>query len=185
MYYLARALIHSALLVGALTLPVTTPVRAEQNGQTVNAGAAPAPSLNSPPNVTDAPGEGVLPMVSAHLAVTPSLYTLNAQPIEQMSPLIQRQYLHGSNSTFVKWSVKKGAVVPLHHHANEQITWITQGKAEVYSQGKKYVMHAGDVMIIPPNVPHEFRFTEDTIDIDIFSPQRQDWMDGTANYYSK
>jgi uncharacterized cupin superfamily protein len=46
------------------------------------------------------------------------------------------------------------AVVPLHHHANEQITWITQGEAEVYSQGKKYVMHAGDIMIIPPNVPH-------------------------------
>jgi quercetin dioxygenase-like cupin family protein len=48
-------------------------------------------------------------------------------------------------------------VVPLHHRANEQITWITQGEAEVYSQGKKYVMHAGDMMIIPPNVPHEFR----------------------------
>ena len=50
------------------------------------------------------------------------------------------------------------------------------------SQGKKYVMHAGDIMIIPPNVPHEFWFTQDTIDIDIFSPQRQDWMDGTADY---
>jgi unsaturated pyranuronate lyase len=80
---------------------------------------------------------------------------------------------------------EKGAVVPLHHHANEQITWITQGEAEVYSQGKKYVMHAGDIMIIPPNVPHEFRFTQDTIDIDIFSPHRQDWMDGTADYFSK
>ena len=53
------------------------------------------------------------------------------------------------------------------------------------AQGKKYVMHAGDIMIIPPNVPHEFRFTQDTIDIDIFSPQRQDWMDGTADYFSK
>jgi quercetin dioxygenase-like cupin family protein len=92
-----------------------------------------------------------------------------------VSPLIQRQYLHGSQSTFAKWIMKKGAVVPLHHHANEQITWITQGE----------VMHAGDIMIIPPNVPHEFRFTQDTIDTDIFSPQRQDWMDGTADYFSK
>jgi quercetin dioxygenase-like cupin family protein len=107
-----------------------------------------------------------------------SLYHLDAQPIEQVSPLIQRQYLHGSQSTFTKWIMKKGAGVPLHHHANEQITWITQGEAEVYSQGKKYVMHAGDIMIIPPNVPHEFWFTQDTIDIDIFSPQRQDWMTG-------
>ena len=46
-------------------------------------------------------------------------------------------------------------------------------------------MRAGDIMIIPPNVPHEFWFTQDTIDIDIFSPQRQDWMDGTAGYFSK
>ena len=42
--------------------------------------------------------------------------------------------------------MKKGAGVPLHHHANEQITWITQGEADVYSQGKKYVMHAGDTI---------------------------------------
>jgi quercetin dioxygenase-like cupin family protein len=114
-----------------------------------------------------------------------SLYHLDAQPIEQVSPLIQRQYLHGSQSTFTKWIMKKGAVVPLHHHANEQITWITQGEVEVYSQGRKYVMRAGDIMIIPPDVPHEFWFTQDTIDIDIFSPQRQDWMDGTADYLSK
>lgn len=46
-------------------------------------------------------------------------------------------------------------------------------------------MRAGDIMIIPPNVPHEFRFTQDTIDIDIFSPQRQDWIDGTANHVGK
>jgi len=52
-------------------------------------------------------------------------------------------------------------------------------------QGKKYVMHAGDIMIIPPNVPHGFHFTEDTIDIDVFSPLRQDWMDGTTAYYPK
>jgi quercetin dioxygenase-like cupin family protein len=89
---------------------------------------------------------------------------LDAQPIEQVSPLIQRQYLHGSQSTFSKWTMTKGAVVPLHHHPNQQITWITQGETEVYSQGKKYVMHAGDIMIIPPNVPHKFWFTQDTID---------------------
>jgi mannose-6-phosphate isomerase-like protein (cupin superfamily) len=67
-------------------------------------------------------------------------------------------------------------------HMNEQITWITEGVAEVYSQGQKFIMKAGDIMVIPPNVPHEFIFTEDTIDIDIFAPGRQDWLDGTATY---
>ena len=80
--------------------------------------------------------------------------------------------------TLVKSIMKKGAAVPLHHHVYEQITWITEGQAEVYSQGKKYVMKPGDVMIITPNILYEFRFVEDTIDIDIFAPQRQNWMTG-------
>jgi len=130
----------------------------------------------------DAPGQGIIPGISEHLAGTVELFRLDAQPIEKINDLLSRQYLHGTNSTFVKWTAKKGATVPLTHHLNEQITWITQGRAEVYSQGRKYVMKAGDIMIIPPNVPHEFRFTEDTIDIDIFAPGRQDWLDGTATY---
>jgi len=144
---------------------------------------ATAPTLLA--QVSDAPGRGILPNVSLHTAAVPQLYELDAQPMEQLSALLQRQYLAGSNATFVKWTAKKGAVVPLHHHANEQITWITEGAAEVYSQGRKYLMKAGDIMVIPANVPHEFVFTEDTIDIDIFAPGRQDWLDGTATYYSK
>jgi quercetin dioxygenase-like cupin family protein len=143
-----------------------------------------APTLSVIPRVSDAAGRGLVPAISLHTAATPQLYDLNAQPVEKMSPLIHRQYLHGMQSTFVKWIMKKGAVVPLHHHVYEQITWITEGQAEVFSQGKRYVMNAGDIMFIPPNVPHEFNFLQDTIDIDIFTPQRQDWIDGTANYYA-
>jgi quercetin dioxygenase-like cupin family protein len=72
-------------------------------------------------------------------------------------------------------------VFPLHHHANEQITWITKGRCEVSSQGKKYIVTAGMVMVIPPNVPHEFVCTEDSIDIDFFAPQRQDFIDGVPS----
>jgi quercetin dioxygenase-like cupin family protein len=135
--------------------------------------------------VEDAPGRGIITNISLHLAASVQLYRLDAQPVEQINELLQRQYLYVANVTFVKWIAKKGATVPLTHHVNEQITWITEGVAEVYSQGKKYVMTAGDIMIIPPNVPHEFLFTEDTIDIDIFAPGRQDWIDGTATYLSK
>jgi quercetin dioxygenase-like cupin family protein len=140
-----------------------------------------APSLSGPAVVTEAAGRGIQPGVSGHSAVLPTLYQLDAQPIEQVSPLVQRQMLNGSQSTLVKWTVKKGGVFPLHHHANEQITWITQGRCEVYSQGKKFVMTAGMVLIIPPNTPHEFVCTDDTIDIDFFAPQRQDWIDGAPS----
>lgn len=136
-----------------------------------------APVLSS--QIYDAPARGILPM-SLHGSATPELYALDAQPVEQVSPGLQRQYLIGTHMTFVKWTAKKGATVPLTHHVNEQFTWITEGACDVYSQGKKYRMKAGDVMLIPPNVPHEFIFIEDTIDIDIFAPGRQDWIDAAA-----
>jgi len=134
-----------------------------------------APQLAS--QLSDDPGRGILPNISSHLAGGAQLFHLDAQPMEKVNDLLSRQYLHGTNVTFVKWTSKKGATVPLTHHVNEQITWILQGSAEVFSQGRRFIMRAGDVMIIPPNVPHEFIFLEDTIDIEIFAPGRQDWID--------
>jgi quercetin dioxygenase-like cupin family protein len=141
----------------------------------------PAPVLEGAPWVRQAPGRGVIPSVSQHTAATPMLYALDSQPIEQISPLVQRQYLSGSQSTMVKWTVKAGGVFPLHHHANEQITWIVSGRCEVYSQGRLFQASAGTILVIPPNVPHEFHCPEDTIDIDFFAPARQDWADGAPS----
>jgi quercetin dioxygenase-like cupin family protein len=144
-----------------------------------------APSLTDPPAVTAAPGRGQIPSVSAHTAASASLYDLDRQPVEQISPLVQRQYLSGTQSTFVRWTVKAGGTFPLHHHANEQITWIVTGQCDVYSQGHRFEMTAGTVLIIPPNVPHEFACPEDTIDIDFFAPARQDWADGAPSVAAK
>jgi quercetin dioxygenase-like cupin family protein len=138
-------------------------------------------SESKSPIVSDALDRGRQADVSGHSAAIPVLYQLSLQSIEQISPLVQRQYLSGAQSTFVKWTVKKGGVFPLHHHSNEQITWITEGRCEVYSQGKKFEMTAGMILIIPPNTPHEFVCTEDTVDIDFFAPQRQDWIDGAPS----
>jgi quercetin dioxygenase-like cupin family protein len=137
--------------------------------------------LSGPPAVISASGRGIQRGVSDHTAAVPSLYALDSQPVEQISALVQRQMLHGTQSTLVKWTVRKGGVFPLHHHSNEQITWITRGRCEVYSQGRKFTMTAGRVLIIPPNTPHEFVCTEDTIDIDFFAPERQDWIDGSPS----
>jgi hypothetical protein len=124
----SRFLRQSALVMGALTLMISTAGQPQ-----TEAAKAPAPTLHSSSQVSDAPGKGILPMISGHMAAGLSLYHLDAQPTEQVSPLIQRQYLHGSQSTFSKWIMKKGAVVPLHHHANEQITWITQGGGSIFA----------------------------------------------------
>lgn len=140
-------------------------------------------TLAADSSISDAPGKGEQPLLSPFRHTLPDLYDLGHVPVEQMGPGITRQTIHNAQSTMAKWVFAKDAVVPLHHHANEQITWITSGSVEVFSQGKRFVVTAGQVIVFPPNVPHEFRSLQDgTVDIDIFTPVRQDWIDGTASY---
>jgi len=120
--------------------------------------------------------------ISQHYAALPVLYHFDGVQKEQLSDKITRQYVMGAQSMIVKWTLLKGAVVPLHFHPNEQITWITKGSVKVVSQGKEFIVKAGDVFIIPPYVPHVFYALEDTIDIDYFTPVRQDWLNNSAGY---
>lgn len=103
---------------------------------------------------------------------------------EQMAPKLQRKYVSGEKGMLALFKMDKGAKVPLHHHPNEQTSYITQGSVKVTIQGKDYTVKAGEVLIIPANIPHEFECLEDgTLDIDFFAPPRTDWINGTANYF--
>lgn len=121
--------------------------------------------------------------ISKHYAALPNLYDFDNISEEHLSDKITRQYIMGAQSMLVKWTLKKGAVIPLHFHPNEQITWITKGSVKVLSQGKEFIVKAGHVLIIPPYAPHEFYALEDTIDIDFFTPVREDWLKGEAPAY--
>ena len=112
--------------------------------------------------------------------ITPALVPLGKLSVERLGPGVTRQVVHGTQSTFSRWELKAGAKVLLHHHTNEQISWIISGKSRVTSGGKQYVMEAGDIMVFPPNVEHAFEVLEDTVAVDIFAPQRQDWIDQAA-----
>jgi len=134
-------------------------------------------------NISDAADRGKLPLLSPYRHTLPDLYDFDKAPIEQTLPGVTRQVIHGSQSTIARWEFAKGAIVPLHHQPHEQVTWILKGVVEVFSQGKRYVVNAGQVIIFPPNVPHEFRSLEDgTVNVDFFAPQRQDWIDGNSSY---
>ena len=112
--------------------------------------------------------------------IAPAHVSLGQLPVETLGPGVTRKVVHGTQSTFSRWELKAGAKVPLHHHANEQVSWIVSGKSRVTSGGKQHVMEAGDIMVFPPNVEHAFDVLEDTVAIDIFAPQRQDWIDQAA-----
>lgn len=121
-------------------------------------------------------------LISQHYSALPNFYQLDKVPKENISDKITRQYVMGSQSMMVKWTLKKGALIPLHFHPNEQITWITKGAVKVLSQNKEFILKAGDIMIFPPYVPHQFLALADTIDIDFFTPIREDWLSGKDTY---
>jgi quercetin dioxygenase-like cupin family protein len=112
----------------------------------------------------------------------PKFYQFEKMEFEQLSEKIARKYVYGTNAMLVYFMLKKGAIIPKHHHASEQITYIVAGKVKVISQDKEYIVSKGEVLIIPPNTPHFFEALEDTIDVDVFSPIRQDWLNGTDDY---
>jgi len=81
--------------------------------------------------------------------------------------------------------LRKGCIVPLHSHENEQITYILEGALKFSLQGKEVVVRAGEILVIPSNVPHSAEAIEDTVDLDVFCPPRADWISGTDAYLRK
>jgi quercetin dioxygenase-like cupin family protein len=104
---------------------------------------------------------------------------------EQLNPLIDREMLVGDKVMLARVLMKKGAHVPLHHHHNEQVTYILEGALKFAIDGKEIVVRAGEVLCIPPHMPHEAWALENTVDLDIFDPPREDWLNKTDDYLRK
>jgi quercetin dioxygenase-like cupin family protein len=102
--------------------------------------------------------------------------------IESLTPLLGRQLIVGTNLMVARVLLKKGAVVPMHSHHNEQVTYILEGALHFLIEGREIDVHAGEVLCIPPHVPHQATALEDTVDLDVFNPPRQDWIDKTDAY---
>jgi len=101
---------------------------------------------------------------------------------EQLNPLIGREMVVGGKIMLARVLMKKGAHVPLHHHHNEQVTYILEGALKFAIDGKEVVVRSGEVLCIPSNMRHEAWALEDTVDLDVFDPPREDWLNKTDNY---
>ncbi len=99
-----------------------------------------------------------------------------------MSSTIGRQLLVGTDIMVARVLLKKGAKVPLHSHHNEQITYILEGALHFHIDNRELTVCAGEVLCIPPHMPHEAVALEDTLDLDIFTPPRQDWLNKEDAY---
>lgn len=101
---------------------------------------------------------------------------------EQLNPLLTRQFITGEKAMVSRIMLTRGCVVPEHHHANEQISLVITGALEFVVAGVTQIVCAGEVLVIPGNAPHSARALEDTENLDLFAPPRQDWIDKDDSY---
>jgi quercetin dioxygenase-like cupin family protein len=114
-----------------------------------------------------------------------ALFRWDEMPKETVNSLLDRRLVTGERIMLAHVYLKKGCIVPRHHHENEQLTYILEGALRFWigeEPGEELVVRAGEVLVIPSNVPHKAEALEDTLDLDVFSPPRQDWLDGTDDY---
>ncbi len=120
------------------------------------------------------------------MSASVTLFRWDDMPKEKVTDAIDRRLVTGKRMMLAHVYLKKGAVVPRHSHDNEQITYILEGALHFWigeDESQEIDVHAGEVLHIPSNVPHKAEALEDTLDVDVFSPPRQDWLDGTDSYF--
>ena len=106
-------------------------------------------------------------------------------PKETVTAALDRRLITGERIMLAHVYLKKGAVVPRHSHENEQITYILSGALRFWigpEEREVFDVRAGEVLHIPSGVQHKAEALEDTLDVDVFSPPRQDWLDKTDDY---
>ena len=119
------------------------------------------------------------------MTTTARLHRWEDIPREKLNDLLDRRLVTGERIMLAHVYLKKGCVVPKHFHENEQLTYILQGALQFWlgdDQDEEVVVRAGEVLVIPSNLPHKALALEDTLDVDIFCPPRQDWLDKTDAY---
>lgn len=112
-------------------------------------------------------------------------YRWDDLPLERVSERLQRRLITGERMMLAHVHLAKGCIVPRHQHHNEQLTYILEGALKFWigeDEGEERIVRAGEVLHIPSNVWHKAEALEDTLDVDIFSPPRQDWLDKTDAY---
>lgn len=112
-------------------------------------------------------------------------YRWDDMPKDELNPDLSRRLISADRMMLAHVYMKKGCIVPRHSHENEQLTWIVEGVLRFWlgeDESEVVDVAAGEVLHIPSQLPHKAEALEATLDVDIFSPPRQDWLDGSDAY---
>jgi quercetin dioxygenase-like cupin family protein len=97
--------------------------------------------------------------------------------LEKVTEMISRKFIAGERETLAQVYLKRGAIVPIHAHESEQMTYVLQGALKLLVGGEDVTVREGEVLHVPTRVPHQVEALDDTFVLDVFSPTRQDWID--------
>jgi len=117
-----------------------------------------------------------------------TFYRWDDMPKEKVTDLLDRRLITGDRMMLAHVYLKKGCIVPRHQHENEQLTYVVEGALHFWigeDEAQEITIRAGEVLHIPSNIWHKAEALEDTLDVDIFSPPRADWLAKTDDYLRK
>jgi quercetin dioxygenase-like cupin family protein len=100
--------------------------------------------------------------------------------LEKITEMISRKIVTGDREMLAQTYLKRGALVPLHAHASEQMTYVLQGALRFLVDGEEIIVREGEVIHIPSGTPHQAEALEDTFELDVYSPLREDWIDSSV-----
>ena len=121
--------------------------------------------------------------IVAAVSTAVQLHRWDEIALEKVTEMISRKIVAGDREMLAQIYLKRGAVVPIHAHDSEQMTYILQGALRFRISGEELIVREGEVLHIPSGVPHQSEALEDTLELDVFSPIRADWLgagDGTG-----
>ncbi len=101
--------------------------------------------------------------------------------LEKITEMVSRKIVRGDRMTLAHVYLKRGAMVPMHRHDSEQMTYVLQGALRADVDGVEFTVREGEVLHVPPGVPHQAEALDDTLELDVFSPSREDWTVGLPN----
>jgi len=114
-----------------------------------------------------------------------TFYRWDSMKKERVSDMLERRLITGDRMMLAHVYLKKGCIVPKHSHENEQLTYILEGALKFWigdDESEEITVRAGEVLLIPSHLPHKAEALEETLDVDVFSPPRQDWLDKKDDY---
>ena len=117
------------------------------------------------------------------MSASPQLYNWDDVLLENVRDGISRRFIAGDREMLAQIYLKRGAIVPTHSHESEQLTYVLSGALKFTLGNREITVGPGQVLRIPSWMPHGAEALEETFELDLFSPIRQDWIDGTDDYF--